>query len=102
LKADILGRDTHSEKIAQQRASLLRLATTWAEDGQLRPTDKDEIVFKVQTADFQDWKPLIYLIPRDLVRDRLQLVHIAQRAAAEVNEYIIPDLHSSEFEVIEL
>jgi hypothetical protein len=102
LKDDIAGRDTHSEKIAQQKASLVELATRWSDNGQIKPTDCEEILFKVETAAWEDWKPLIYVIPRALLEARMKPVPIAKRASSQANEYIISDLHRNEFEVIEL
>ena len=55
----------------------------------------------VDKAPFQEWRPLLYLIPRNLVADRLELVPIRERASGE-KEYIIRDLRRSEFEIVEL
>ncbi len=54
----------------------------------------------VDHALIQQWRPLLYLISRNLVADRLELVPIEKRASVE-KEYIIRDLQRSEFEIIE-
>jgi hypothetical protein len=100
LKADIAGQDSHSEKIAQQKASLITLAAKWTEDGLLQPDARDEIMYKVNHAAWEDWRPLVYVIPRALVETRMQLVPIDQRAG-QANEYIVADLNRNEFDAIE-
>jgi hypothetical protein len=100
LQRDVQGRDSHSAKITAQKASFTRLAIEWAQRSELSSDAKDEIIYMVNTASFDLWRPLLYVIPRAPVESRLQLVPIDKRAGFG-NEYIIPDLKRTEFDVIE-
>jgi hypothetical protein len=55
----------------------------------------------VDTAPFELWRPLVYVIPRTGVESRLKLVPMHKRAGFGP-EYIIEDLRRSEFDLIEL
>jgi hypothetical protein len=101
LKADIAGKDMHSAKIAAQRASFIKLAIQAEAAGRITKNDKEEIAFMAEHASFDDWRPLIYVIPRQPVQSRLELVPISDRAGFG-NEYIIRDLKRSEFDLIEV
>ncbi len=100
LAEDVATGDLHSAKIASQRASLKKLAIEWAAGGEITKDQKEEIVYMVDHALIQEWRPLLYLIPRNRVADRLELVPMEKRASVE-EEYIIRDLQRSEFEIIE-
>jgi hypothetical protein len=101
LKLDIQKQDRHSYKINAQKASLTSLAIDWEAHNEITTEQKDEIVFMVANATFEDWRPLIYIIPRSLVETRLKTVPIHQRASFG-DEYIVEDLHRHEFDLIEL
>lgn len=101
LKKEIEEKDRHSYKINEQKASLTNLAIKWESVGEIRKDEKDEIVFMVNNASFDDWRPLIYVIPRLPVEHRLKLVPIDRRASFGI-EYIIDDLERTEFDVIEI
>ena len=101
LAKDVATGDLHSAKIASQRASLKKLAIEWAAGGEITKDEKEEIVYMVDHARIQEWRPLLYLIPRNRVADRLELVPMDKRASGK-EEYIIRDLQRSEFEIIEL
>lgn len=100
LDEDVKTGDLHSAKIASQRATLKELAIEWEAAGEITKDEKEEIIYMVDYEPIQEWRPLLYLIPRILVMDRLELVPIQERASRE-KEYIIRDLHRSEFEIIE-
>jgi hypothetical protein len=101
LQRDIAGKDTHSAKISAQRASLQALAIRWESDHEISDQQMKEIIFMVTTASLEYWRPLLYVIPFVLVKDRLQLVPIEKRAGFGV-EYTISDLKREEFDVVEL
>jgi hypothetical protein len=98
---DIEKQDRHSYKINAQKASLTALAIDWEANGAISSNDKDEIVFMVTNATFNDWRPLLYIIPRGAVAARLKTVPIHQRASFG-DEFIVEDLRRNEFDVIEL
>lgn len=101
LKRDIEGRDMHSAKIAAQKASFIKLAIEWESKGEISVSDRDDIVYMVNNAGFDHWRPLIYVIPRAPVESRLQIVPAHLRAGFGP-EYIIPDLARSEFDLVEV
>lgn len=76
LKLDIKNKDRHSQKINAQKASLTSLAIIWELAGEIKVDDKDEIIYMVANASFDDWRPLLYVIPRSLVESRLKVVPI--------------------------
>jgi hypothetical protein len=93
--------DGHDPKIISQRATLSALAVEWHTNGRITADDRDDIVTILSMATFAEWKPLIYVIPYAPVASRVQLVPRARRASLEP-EYIIPDLVTGEFDIIEL
>jgi hypothetical protein len=101
LKADCDRRDLHSSRIAVQKNSLTQRAREWYKKSEITAEQRDEILLLVKRATYAEWRPLIYVIPRDAVRPRLQLVPLAQRAGLGP-EYIITDLDRSEFDLIEV
>jgi hypothetical protein len=102
LKRDVDGKDKHSAKINRQKATLASLAVTWEADGKISTTQKEEIIYLANTADFSLWRPLLYVIPRTAdIERRLKLVPIDKRAGVGM-EYIIEDLKRDEFDIIEL
>lgn len=100
LKRDVEGRDSHSAKINAQKASLTQLAIAWEKNGEITTAEKDDIVYMIGTADFQLWRPLVYVIPREPVESRLQIVPMKKRAGYG-NECIISDLKGHEFDLVE-
>ena len=101
LKRDVNGKDKHSSKINSQRAALSSLAVDWESKGEITSDQKDEIIYMVSNADFDYWRPLLYVIPRQPVELRLNIVPIAERAGFGV-EYTISDLQNGEFEIVEI
>jgi hypothetical protein len=102
LKAAVAASDTHSAKIAAQKASLIARAAEWEAAGEISAIHRDDLVYIVQSAGFQHWRPLVYVIPCTAsVLPRLQPVPAHNRAGLGP-EYIIPDLHRSEFDLLEL
>ena len=102
LAQDVATGDLHSAKIASQRTTLKKLANDWFGAREITKEQQEEIVYWVDHAPVQEWRPLLYLIPRRLVAGgRLKLVPIRERASKE-KEYIIQNLQRSEFEIVEL
>jgi hypothetical protein len=101
LKTAVQRKDQHSYKIGEQKLSLKKLAVDWEAAGEISTDDKEEIVYRLDNAAFDDWRPLIYVVPRALVHSRIQAVPPAMRASFGP-EYIVTDLQRSEFDIIEL
>jgi hypothetical protein len=93
--------DLHNGKIKEQRAGLKARAVEWERNGEIITSDKDDIIYLVDNATFKEWRPLIYIIPVAVVQSRLQVVPIAKRASPSEMEFIIPDLKTNEFHIIE-
>jgi hypothetical protein len=101
LKLDVERADRHSAKIIAQRASLNSLAVDWEANGDITVDEKNEIIYMAKNASFIEWRPLIYVIPRQTVAARLKLVAPDKRASLGL-EYIIDDLQRDEFDIIEI
>ena len=101
LRLDVDGKDSHSTKIAETKATLLNLAIEWESKGEISKDEQSEITYMVRNASFENWRPLIYVIPRAPVESRLQLVPPDKRAGLG-REYILADLKSEEFDIIEV
>ncbi len=101
LLSEVERTDGHSPKIEEQKASLSKLAIEWTIRGEINETESAEIIYMVNEAPFGHWRPLIYVISRELVGDRMKTVPIADRAGFG-NEYVVEDLTSDEFDLIEL
>jgi hypothetical protein len=93
--------DLHNAKIQAQKASLKSLAVQWQQAGEITKFEEQDIVWWVDNATAQLWKPLIYVIPRPLVEARLVPVPANQRASI-ADEFTIPDLARSEFDLLEI
>jgi hypothetical protein len=102
LKRDVEGKDKNSAKINAQKLTLTSLAIEWETAHKITTAQKDDILYLVNSADFSLWRPLLYVIPRTAdIESRLQEVAMSRRAGVGP-EYIIEDLKSSEFEIVEL
>ena len=101
LKADVVRGDMHSDKIKNQKASLVKLAVQWEANGEIDRQQKADIIWMVRNVDISHWRPLIYVIHRPSVQSRLQLVPMKNRAGL-ADEFIVSDLHRSEFDLIEI
>ena len=98
---EVSSADTHSAKIASQRASFNDLAAKWEASGKITARQREDITYIVNNPAYLTyWRPLIYIIPRALVEARLEPVPAAL-CAGLADEYIIPDLAGHEFDFIE-
>lgn len=94
--------ERHHTKIVSIKASYVALSLQWVADGSMKNEERDELVYLLDHAEMEHWRPMLYLIPRGSISDtRMELVHPSKRAGLGL-EYIIQDLDSSEFEVLEL
>jgi hypothetical protein len=66
-----------------------------------QPRIAKDILYMVEHATSKDWRPLIYVIHRPAVENRLIPVPAHQRAGIG-DEYIIRDLARHEFDIVEL
>lgn len=102
LKAAVSSRDRHNSKIVEVKATYQALLLPqWIADGTLGEFERDEILYLLENAEIDYWRPVLYLIPRSSVEKRLEPVPASKRAGIGM-EYIIGDLHSDEFEFVEV
>jgi len=102
LKVALARNDRHNDKINNQKLSFKNLADMWEASGGITKDQRDEIYYMVENATNNEWKPLIYLIPRSIIDlSRLKIVPPAKRASFGM-EYIVEDLKRDEFDLIEL
>ena len=101
LKNAVSKNDTHYHKIIEQKASLKMLSIEKHKNGEINSTHMDEIIYMVDNCDFSYWRPVIYLIPNTIDKKRIQTVPIDKRASFGP-EYIISDLISNEFDILDI
>jgi hypothetical protein len=101
LQRDVMGKDKHSAKINAQKASFVARAIESFDRGDITEDEKEEIIYMVNDAPFEYWRPLLYVASTELIKHKLTLVPINQRAGFG-NEYIAKDLTRYEFDIVEL
>lgn len=100
LRTGMRSTDGHHTKIKQQRAGIVSRARKWLTDGKISATQHAELTGLAKKAPPDFFRPLIYVIPFEPVKARVQLVDVKKRASFG-REFIIPDLHGTEFNTIE-
>jgi hypothetical protein len=102
LLEDVKSQDMHSSKIDQNKTGLKKGASIMLKNGIIDADDFGRIIKIIDKATIQDFSPVIYLIPKELVEDRIKSVDVDDMANPLSAEYQIEDLSHSEFELIEL
>lgn len=100
LHKEVEDGDKHSLEITRQRDSIKNAAVMLEARNVIDHDVLAEISAIVDAATNIDFTPLLYVIPYSLVSSRVQPVPFGKRASMEP-EYIIPDLVSQEFQIIE-
>jgi hypothetical protein len=100
LKAVRAG-DRGSQKVAAVKLGIVNGARNKLSSGEIEQDVFDEISLVVDQSELRDCRPLLYVIPRDKVDEKLRGVEVSQRAHPLSVEYIAENVHSSEFDVIE-
>ena len=105
IYADLLkavhGGDRGSQKVAAVKLGIINGARAKLSRGEISQEVFDEINLVVDQSELMDCRPLLYVIPRDKVQDKLKDVEVSQRAHPLSVEYIAENVHSSEFDVLE-
>jgi hypothetical protein len=104
LKKAIRGKDRGSLKIKQQSAMLRALAVKLYRDDPAKFTGdvKNEIHFLVRLATFEEWRPIVSVIPWDAAKGKVEIVDPRRRANPLVPEYIVTRVTPLEFGVIDV
>jgi hypothetical protein len=95
--------DRHDSRIKGYKRTFKGLARTWLDTAVITQNQHDEILALCKQNSWQIWRPLLYVIPRAPIEaaGRLQLVPVGRRAGPG-DEFIVADLASDEFDIIEL
>lgn len=93
--------DMDGANIQKKKASLQQVAVRWEEDGEISRKGLEEITVIIESAGVQEWRPVLYVIPRHLVENDLEEVPRYNRSKTGM-EYLIRNLKRSDFDVIEL
>jgi len=88
--------------VEENKRGIINGATLMLFRNTITGTQYDEILEVVALADANLFKPYLYLIPFEKVRDKLQPVPVSKRAHPLSREYIIESLLSNEFEPVEV
>ena len=99
---DIIGKDKHSAKIAQNRTGIIKGAGYKFKEGIITKDQYDEIVMISNEADFLDFRPLVYVIPYNLVDKIVKPASVKIKANYFSKEYIIEELNPSQFDTLDL
>lgn len=100
LKADVESGDLHSAKIKENRAGLKKGALEYFKNDIIDEQELTRINYIIENALISDFKPILYIISYDLVKDRLKKVPVDKMANPLSCEYVIEDLKETEFEKI--
>lgn len=93
--------DTHCNKIKDQESTIRELAIEWNQQDIISEDEALDILYMMDEGAFRNWRPLLYVIPTGKVVDRVEYVPFSRRASVG-DEWIIEDLDSSEFRIVEL
>ncbi|HLP97999.1 MAG TPA: hypothetical protein VK149_06105 [Sideroxyarcus sp.] len=91
--------EKHCSKIKEVRASLKALAVAWEAAGEITEDDKQEIILLADDPDPMYWQPLIYVIHKERVQDRLENVPLVSRASWG-KEFVLKNMKRTEFDII--
>jgi len=94
--------DRHSPKIEKNRAGLLNGVEAKFNAGIIDVDIRNDLLYIINTADITYFRPVIYVINRRLAAKKLIQVSAASAASLFSQEYIIQELKTSQFDIIEL
>lgn len=99
---DINGGDLHSDKIKNNINGLKRGAIAKLAEGAIDDDEFAKINYLIDHARIEDFRPLLYVIPRNVVETKIQKVKVDQQANPLSEEYLIVDLKTHECDIIEI
>lgn len=102
LSDEVTTGDRHSSKIEQNKIGLKKGAAIMREKGIIDDNDFARIISIIDSAELSEFAPLLYLIPEQLVSDKIVAVQIESAANPLSPEFQIHELLRTEFEIIEL
>lgn len=102
LHNDVSSGDIHSAKIQENKAGLIKGASLHFESKTISEQDYARIIQIIEKASIADFRPLVYVIPRSKIGNKIKMVEVEYTANPLSTEYQIHDLQADEFDVIEL
>lgn len=102
LKNAVLSNDLHSSKIAEVKLGLIKGAKMQLEKNIIDSETVDEINYMVNTSTVNDFRPIVYVIPTKGIEHLIKEAKISERANPFSKEYIIENLHRSNFDIINI
>jgi hypothetical protein len=100
LRKDVTNGDRHSAKISANKAGILRGVEARRKDGDVTAEAAEEIAAILEAADIRDFRPIFFVIPFSLVRDKIEPVPVSQRAHPLSAEFIVKKLPRNCFDAI--
>lgn len=100
LKEDVEKADLHSAKIRDNKEGLMKGAGIMYRNEIIDLKTKATIEKIIKTATINDFIPLLYVIPYQLVANKINTVEVSDRANPLSEEYQIIDLLKGEFDII--
>lgn len=102
LRKDISSGDRHSAKIDSNKSGILRGVKAKRSEGVIDHDGEEEITSIIEVSDVNAFRPMCYVIPFCLVRDRARPVPIGERAHPLSPEFKIEALPRNCFDAIGL
>ncbi len=101
LDEEIKLNERHSATINAHRTKFAKLAIQWKDAREITEEQSKEITYIVKKFAMSYWRPLLYIIPRNIIdASRIEIVEPARRASL-ADEFIIKDLNLDEYDVLE-
>jgi hypothetical protein len=94
--------ERHSDVVARNRKGVLGGADAKLRDGVITAEEHREIVEMLDGVGVEDFRPVLYVIPYDRVRDSVRGVSVPERAHPLSVEYRVEELRRDCFDMIEL
>ena len=97
---EVISGDRHSFKVKENKVGILKGAYHKEKAGVITAKQRAEIAAIVKRAETRDFKPLLYIIPFNLVSNMIEEVSIQDRAHPFSVEYRIEYLPRQLFDII--
>jgi hypothetical protein len=102
MLADTRRGDQHSNAIDQNKKGIYRGAQARRSQGLIGDEQFEEIRSSLERTECRDFRPVLYIIPYEQVRESVVRVPVAERAHPMSVEYLIDSLPRPSFDMIEL
>ena len=100
--SSICSMDKHSSIVAQNRIGLLNGVEAKFLEGVISDETREELIYIINEADLPLFRPLLYVINKELVSTKNEQVGVRDRASFFSEEVLIRKLLSNEFDIIDI